>query len=812
MSTHDSTKDLQDLNLFCVLNDELDSDLCSDNHVDISNDVIYENNVDNMYHNQRDNNNKSLHKRRHRRSKGKRSKVIASEHNLRVAFNNVNRVKPKIYELTRFLIENNINIMGVAETFLEHEQCININGYKWVGKNRLKKGGGGGVGFLVSDDICITDDDLCNSQSDSYERLWIKVKIGNKDIHLAVAYFPVQGTNPDLVNELYNQILGEVIQIEQTNDGVDPHILIMGDFNGRIGDKIYGGDPVRNSNGECLLDFVKHAHLEIINCNRKCKGKITWFRHPHSSTIDYFLSSYITESHIIDMVIDEERLLNLGSDHNMLITNLKFKSVRNRSNDHEESIDQASCHWNISKDQNWSSYQSALEEAFSDWDPTGFQDIDLLWDNWKNKLIHVTSEVIGFKNKNDKIMKQWWCKTTDGAIKERKQASRDHRMWSKHERDNKEKGDQLWEDYKFKKHKVKTLIQQKMTKKRCERSLKIASMGGVSSKDFWKNLRGTKRRDNLLSLKLPNSDKIITDRSVMKQNIMLYWNTLGNMDMAMNDNFNHVEKLIDKIKHGKTNVGFNTDVLLNDIVISFEVVKDAIANSKNNKSPGLDMITNELLKNGGNGIVTSLKKFFNQLLHLGNTPLEWNKGIIVPIFKKGNKNDLNNYRGITLTSCVSKIFNRIVANSISNFVENNNILSEVQGGFRKNHRCEDHVFTLKSIAATRLAENKQTYMAFLDFRKAFDTVWRNRLLTVAWNLGIRGRVWNILNSLYQNVQCNVKMGDIVTDFFDIEEGVKQGCVLSPILFCLYINELSKMLNEHDVGIHIMVLTLNVFSG
>ena len=86
------------------------------------------------------------------------------------------------------------------------------------------------------------------------------------------------------------------------------------------------------------------------------------------------------------------------------------------------------------------------------------------------------------------------------------------------------------------------------------------------------------------------------------------------------------------------------------------------------------------------------------------------------IFKKGNKNDLNNYRGITLTSCVSKIFNRIVANSISTFVENNNILSEVQGGFRKNHRCEDHVFTLKSIAATRLAENKQTYMAFLDFR------------------------------------------------------------------------------------------------
>ena len=129
--------------------------------------------------------------------------------------------------------------------------------------------------------------------------------------------------------------------------------------------------------------------------------------------------------------------------------------------------------------------------------------------------------------------------------------------------------------------------------------------------------------------------------------------------------------------------------------------------------------------------------------------------------------------------------------------------TEVQGGFRKDHRCEDHVFTLKSIAATRLAENKHTYMAFLDFRKAFDTVWRNGLLSIAWKLVIRGEVWDILDSLYQNVQCNVKMGDIVTDFFDVEEGIKQGCVLSPIFFCLYINELSKILDEHEVGIHIM---------
>ena len=201
-------------------------------------------------------------------------------------------------------------------------------------------------------------------------------------------------------------------------------------------------------------------------------------------------------------------------------------------------------------------------------------------------------------------------------------------------------------------------------------------------------------------------------------------------------------------------------------------------------------------------MIKSLTCIFNKFLSNEVTPVDWNKGIIIPIYKKGNKNDLNNYRGITLTSCVSKIFNRIVCDRITTFLDDNQILSEIQGGFRKDHRCEDHIFTLKSIVASRSAENKPTYLAFLDFRKAFDSVWRDGLLSMAWDIGIRGKVWNILDKLYHNVKCNVRFGDIVTDFFDIDEGVKQGCVLSPVLFCIYINEFSKMLQAQDIGVHI----------
>ena len=114
--------------------------------------------------------------------------------------------------------------------------------------------------------------------------------------------------------------------------------------------------------------------------------------------------------------------------------------------------------------------------------------------------------------------------------------------------------------------------------------------------------------------------------------------------------------------------------------------------------------------------------------------------------------------------------------SITNFLEDANTLSEVQGGFRPSHRCEDHIFNLKSIATCRLAEGKKTFMAFLDFRKAFDTVWREGLLLAAWNSGLRGRVWRLIDALYDNVQAQVKFGNVETDFFNVSEGVKQGCV------------------------------------
>ena len=144
----------------------------------------------------------------------------------------------------------------------------------------------------------------------------------------------------------------------------------------------------------------------------------------------------------------------------------------------------------------------------------------------------------------------------------------------------------------------------------------------------------------------------------------------------------------------------------------------------------------------------------------------------------------------------------MITKKITNFLETSDILSEIQGGFRKDRRCEDHIFSLKSITSIRKSEGKSTYLAFLDFKKAFDSVWRDKLLVTAWEVGIRGNAFSIINNIYSNVQSMVRFGEIQTDMFVIEEGLKQGCGLSPVLFCIYINELARMIRAKNLGARI----------
>jgi hypothetical protein len=128
-------------------------------------------------------------------------------------------------------------------------------------------------------------------------------------------------------------------------------------------------------------------------------------------------------------------------------------------------------------------------------------------------------------------------------------------------------------------------------------------------------------------------------------------------------------------------------------------------------------------------------------------------------------------------------------------------MSDEQGGFRKGRGCVDQIFVLKE--ALRLRKGKKTYACFVDIRKAYDRTWRNGLWQMLWNLGVRGRMWRVIQSLYSNTRAKVRLPGGDTEWFRVVTGLRQGCVLSPLLFDIFLDGLVRALKRTHVGLNLL---------
>ena len=169
---------------------------------------------------------------------------------------------------------------------------------------------------------------------------------------------------------------------------------------------------------------------------------------------------------------------------------------------------------------------------------------------------------------------------------------------------------------------------------------------------------------------------------------------------------------------------------------------------------------------------------FNLCFDSGYVPSNWGKGIINPIPKSNTADprDPLSYRGITLAPATYKLYCSILNERLSKWINRNNVLVDEQNGFRKTRCTIDHVSSLTNLIETRQKLKLSTFAAFIDFKKAYDSINRTLLWKRLTQIGIRGKMFKAVQSLYQSVSSCVRISGLTTDWFDVTVGL-QGCLL-----------------------------------
>ena len=259
-------------------------------------------------------------------------------------------------------------------------------------------------------------------------------------------------------------------------------------------------------------------------------------------------------------------------------------------------------------------------------------------------------------------------------------------------------------------------------------------------------------------------------------------------------------------------IHIHPDSINEDINIEFslEEIKCIIKKLKNGKACGMDHVRNEFLKTCTDEILEIFVKLFNLVLNTGIVPETWCIGMILPLYKnKGDVNNPDNYRGITLLSCVGKLFTAILNERLTCYVEAAGIMGDEQAGFRHEFSTIDHIFTLHALIEYYSVRKKKLYCAFIDYKKAFDFVDRSFLWSKLISNGINGKILTVIRNLYSGAKSCIKLDGEISDYFNCNVGVRQGENLSPLLFALFLNDFEYSISRKYNGLTDLANDINI---
>lgn len=662
----------------------------------------------------------------------------------------------KLHNLTTELKEQKIKIIALQETRFTDSETAEYNGFRIFKSKTTEKVCRGapslGMAFLVDKDVV---DSITDVKPVNERLMTMRLKHKNKHYTLVNVHAP---TNQD--NKKKQQKTDKYWETLENTMAKIPEkdvILLLGDFNAQLGKetkyrKTVGDFPAHkftNKNGTRLIELCRHFNLKIMSTSlmKKSKKQKTW-RSPiyqmGEYQIDHVAISYNNQREIHDVQV--RRGANVDSDH--YLTRIKIKlTPRRRGKNNSKMIPK----FDLKK-----ITEAKLTEK---WEETPTEN----WQEFKDKIINIARQEIPLRKKNKH---PWWNSDCENALERRKKAYQIY---------NSNKTEDTHENFLIERRLANKIIRQNKRKYINEQLSSIEeNFKNYNSHEFYKTfaqqIKGYTPQN--LCFKKSNGKLALTNKENC-QELARYFEQLLNCPKPTET----FPKVKSHEKHTESLPPTKEEILIH------------IKKLKNNKAAGEDGIVAEFLKNLGPNTLHEITQIIQNIWTTEKIPEDWKTALIHPLHKKGDKTNVNNYRGISLLSVTYKILSSCLLRRTQDQLEQK--VAEYQAGFRPNRSCTEQIHNLKTILKIKALRSRPITCTFVDFKKAYDSIDRQSLFNTLEEYGLDEKTRKIIEQTLTNTKSKVKFLGEISDEFEIKTGVRQGDGLSPLLFNIALDKVMK---------------------